>query len=294
MAAASRPTAGDLVELVRLPAVLSVPGDTLAGAALASPDGRLPPKVMVLPVSSCLLYLAGMALNDYADREVDAIERPHRPIPSGRVRAEVALQLAHGLTVAGIAVSAFAGRRALRVAVLLASAVYAYDLVLKDTPLGPVAMATCRALDVLLGGTAGRAGDAVPGAMTIGAHTALLSLVSGRETAGGSRAFAGLATGGAAAVAGLAGANVVGPHARRPLDAVIPLAVYATSQVRESLRALVDPSPAALQRVVGAGVLAIIPLQAAFLLARGHRRLGAAVAAAWPVARRAARRRAVT
>jgi 4-hydroxybenzoate polyprenyltransferase len=28
-----------------------------------------------LAPSSCCLYLAGMALNDYADREVDAVER---------------------------------------------------------------------------------------------------------------------------------------------------------------------------------------------------------------------------
>ena len=35
--------------------------------------------------------MAGMALNDYADREIDAVERPGRPIPSGRVTPEFAL-----------------------------------------------------------------------------------------------------------------------------------------------------------------------------------------------------------
>ena len=61
-----------------------------------------------------------------------------------------ALALAAGLTAAGVgAAAATGGRRALRVAVPL---VWAYDLVIKRTALGPVAMATARGLDVLLGG----------------------------------------------------------------------------------------------------------------------------------------------
>ena len=86
----SLPAAADLAELVRLPAVLSVPGDVLVGAA-ASGQVREIPRTAGLVASSSCLYLAGMALNDYADRDVDAVERPGRPIPSGprhrRVRA---------------------------------------------------------------------------------------------------------------------------------------------------------------------------------------------------------------
>ena len=47
--------------------------------------GRDVPRTAGLVASSSCLYLAGMALNDYADRDVDAVERPGRPIPSGRV-----------------------------------------------------------------------------------------------------------------------------------------------------------------------------------------------------------------
>src|SRR5210317_434534 len=36
-------------------------------------------------VSSSLLIMAGMALNDAADKDVDAAERPERPIPWGAV-----------------------------------------------------------------------------------------------------------------------------------------------------------------------------------------------------------------
>ncbi|MGH8999965.1 MAG: UbiA family prenyltransferase, partial [Acidimicrobiia bacterium] len=78
------PSAADVAALVRLPAVLSVPGDVLVGAT--SGGGHLRPRrAGMLVASSSALYLAGMALNDWADRDIDARERPGRPIPSGRV-----------------------------------------------------------------------------------------------------------------------------------------------------------------------------------------------------------------
>ncbi|EWM68193.1 transferase, partial [Micromonospora sp. M42] len=91
----------DLAELVRAPAALSVPGDVLSGAAAA---GSLDRRTPALAGASVLLYWAGMAANDWADRRLDAVERPERPIPSGRVRPSVALGVASGLTAAGLAV----------------------------------------------------------------------------------------------------------------------------------------------------------------------------------------------
>ncbi|MEU0409783.1 UbiA family prenyltransferase [Streptomyces griseorubiginosus] len=140
-------------ELLRLPALFTVPGDALAGAVAAS--ARPTPRTFLAIASSLCLYEAGMALNDWADREVDAVERPHRPLPSGRVHPAAALGAACALTGAGLSFAACAGRPALTVAAPLAATVWAYDLALKNTPLGPVAMATARGLDLLLGATAG-------------------------------------------------------------------------------------------------------------------------------------------
>src|SRR3954469_21075139 len=127
------PAAADLAELVRLPAVLSVPGDVLVGAAASGQLGRVG-RTTGLVASSSLMYLAGMALNDYADRDVDAVERPARPIPSGRVSPAFALGLAGALTAgAGLLAVAADGPRALAVAAPLAAAVWGYDLVLKAT-----------------------------------------------------------------------------------------------------------------------------------------------------------------
>lgn len=50
-----------------------------------------------------LIYCGGMVLNDYVDHEVDAAERPGRPIPSGRIGASFSKRLAIGLLVGGLA-----------------------------------------------------------------------------------------------------------------------------------------------------------------------------------------------
>ncbi|MGC5566642.1 SCO3242 family prenyltransferase [Streptomyces sp. FR-108] len=173
-------------ELLRLPALFTVPGDALAGAAAAG--ARPNPRTLLAIGSSLCLYEAGMALNDWADRAEDAVDRPHRPLPSGRVKPAAALAAAGGLTLAGLALASRAGRRPLAVAGALAATVWSYDLVLKRTPAGPLAMAAARGLDLLLGGVAsgGDTRKAVPSALTLATHTLAVTTVSRHETQGGS------------------------------------------------------------------------------------------------------------
>ncbi|MFF5496487.1 SCO3242 family prenyltransferase [Streptomyces aquilus] len=173
-------------ELLRLPALFTVPGDVLAGAAATS--ARANSRTLLAIGSSLCLYEAGMALNDWADRTEDAAERPHRPIPSGRVRPAEALTAACVLTAAGLTLAARAGRPALAVAAPLATTVWAYDLALKHTPAGPVAMAAARGLDLLLGAaaTAGHPRAALPSAALLGTHTLAVTTVSRQETRNGS------------------------------------------------------------------------------------------------------------
>ncbi|MFJ7189948.1 SCO3242 family prenyltransferase [Streptomyces bacillaris] len=195
-------------ELFRVSALFSVPGDALAGAAAV---GRGPGRGTAFAVGASLcLYEAGMALNDWADREEDAVDRPHRPIPSGRVSPAAALGAAGVLTAAGLALAARAGRPALAVATGLAATVWAYDLRLKHTKAGPAAMAAARSLDLLLGATATAAGSGtaatarggadnvaariafvrgpLPAALALGAHTYGVTAVSRHEAQGGSTA----------------------------------------------------------------------------------------------------------
>jgi 4-hydroxybenzoate polyprenyltransferase len=276
--------AWDLVELVRAPAALTVPGDSLAGAAAAGwPFGR---RTVGLAASSVCLYWAGMALNDYADRDVDAVERPGRPIPSGRVRPRVALGVAAGLTAAGLGLAALVGRRAVMVAAPLAGTVWAYDLVLKSTPAGPVAMALARALDVLLGAGAGALRPAVPAALAVGTHTLAVTVLSRVEVAGADRRLP-------AALLGVTGAVTLAAAGRRQrlrFTSAGLLAGYAGTVGAAQLAAARDPAPRQIQRAVGAGILGLMPLQAALAARAGAPRSAALVAAAFPLARKLARR----
>ena len=145
----------DVLELVRAPAALTVVGDTLAGAAAGG--RRFGPRQWLLPVASACLYSGGMALNDYADRAPRrrrASGAAHPVGPGDAASARSASPPRAWRSASGWPRTA-GGRRALAVALPLAGCVVAYDLVFKDTAVGPVVMAACRGLDVLLG-AAGR------------------------------------------------------------------------------------------------------------------------------------------
>ncbi|GAB2924240.1 SCO3242 family prenyltransferase [Nonomuraea fastidiosa] len=296
----------DLIDLVRAPAALSVPGDVIAGAAAGKALG---PGTAGLVCSSVCLYWAGMAANDWADRHLDAAERPERPIPSGRVRPGEALAVAAGLTAAGLAVAGLTGgRRALAVAAPLAGAVWAYDLVAKNTRAGPLVMALCRGLNVLLGTTSapspaaprpapagpGRSsGAAVPAALTVAAHTYLLTDLSRGETAGTTSArpaatlAATLALATTAAVPSGQVRTAGGPAA--PAQGALAL-WYAAQFGRPQARAVSDPSASRVRDAVTAGIVSLPALQGALAARAGRPLAGVTLAAAVPLARRLARK----
>ncbi|SEG91913.1 4-hydroxybenzoate polyprenyltransferase [Nonomuraea solani] len=279
----------DLLELVRAPAALSVPGDVVAGAAAGRALGR---RTAGLACSSVCLYWAGMAANDWADRRLDAVERPERPIPSGRVSPGAALAVAAGLTAAGVAAAALTGgRRALAVAVPLAAAVWTYDLVAKNTRAGPLVMALCRGLDVLLGATPGRSlAGALPAAFTITVHTYLLTVLSRGEVSGTGRGRPATTLTGTLALATATAARPVtgerGPDAVRAALALWYAAQFGSSQAD----AVADPSPARVRAAVTAGIVSLPALQGALTARAGAPRTGLALAAAVPLARRLARK----
>ncbi|WP_460705020.1 SCO3242 family prenyltransferase [Myceligenerans halotolerans] len=274
-------TPSDLAELVRLPAALTVVGDTLAGHAAG--HGRIESRHLLLPAASACLYLAGMALNDWADRDLDAVERPERPIPSGRVAPGAALTTGAALTAAGITAAGIAtGRRGAAVATCIATGVWAYDTVLKHHPvLGPAAMAACRGLDVLLGATTGSLRAAAPAAAGLAAHTAAVTALSRGEVRGTTPAVA-------ASVAGVTVAGALAPvaavHAHSPagpvaattarrsarLGTAVASLAYAASCLPGQVRAVADPTAGAARSATRSGLQAMIPLQAAWAARSGR------------------------
>ncbi|MFE7393411.1 SCO3242 family prenyltransferase [Streptomyces sp. NPDC057582] len=288
----------DPLELVRAPAALSVPGDVVAGAAAGQAFGG---RTLGLACSSVCLYWAGMAANDWADRRLDEVERPERPIPSGRVSPGTALAVAAGLTAAGVALAGLVGgRRALTVAVPLAGAVWAYDLLAKNTPAGPTAMALCRGLDVLLGAAPGRSVlAALPSALTIATHTYLLTALSRAKVSGTDRRLPTATLAGTVALtAGTAGSRSGAPavpQARRgdePARAAQALlgAWYAAEFGISQARAVAVPSAGRIRIAVTSGIVGLPALRGALAARARATRTGLVLATAVPLARHLIRR----
>ncbi|PPF56826.1 4-hydroxybenzoate polyprenyltransferase [Rathayibacter sp. AY1C2] len=268
----------DYLELVRAKAALTVIGDTVAGGAWA---GRgVGARTVALPLASALLYSAGMALNDYADAELDARERPERPIPSGRIRRSAALGTAAALTAAGIAVAAVVdGRRSLALSLPLAAGIWSYDLLAKPTPLGPVVMAACRGLDVLLGAGVDGVRAAAPASAAVAAHTLGVTVLSRGEVHGTTPVTAGAVSAGTAAIALSTAAGALAERRAAPAAVVAAgLGRWLLLVLTAQLQAVRTPTAAAARTATRAGITGMIPLQAA-LAGLKRPELGAALLA---------------
>lgn len=276
----------DLVELVRAPAALSVPGDALVGATAAGVVGM---RTVPIAAASVCLYWAGMAANDWADRKLDSVERPERPIPSGRVSPVEALAVAGGLTAAGLCLAA-QGRRTLTIAGVLATAVWAYDLRWKNTAAGPAGMALCRGLDVLMGAAEGTMRRAVPAALTVAAHTYAVTELSRREVSGAERPLPAATLAATGTISTIAAFGLGKPRRAAPRIVAVALAArYAAQFGRAQLAVLSEPKADNVRASVGAGIMALPVLQGTLTSRLGRPGLGLALAAAAALGRRLAK-----
>ena len=134
------------LELIRLPAVFTAPADVLAGVALVTCFGASVglTAILLLVAASAAIYCAGMAANDIFDAQVDAVERPGRPIPSGRVSPGRAWALVVGLQATGLALGAWVGVASMVAVAATILATYLYNAAVKDAFVGPFAMGACR------------------------------------------------------------------------------------------------------------------------------------------------------
>lgn len=155
--------------------------NALSGVALA---GGAPWQTATLLVvlALSLFYVGGMYLNDAFDREIDARERPSRPIPAGEVVANTVFAAGFGMVLAGLAMlmpaAASAGvgaSAAVSAGAALALAILAYDWRHKGNPLSPLLMGLCRVLAYVTAGSAVVA--TVPPALLVACAVALSYLV---------------------------------------------------------------------------------------------------------------------
>jgi geranylgeranylglycerol-phosphate geranylgeranyltransferase len=93
-----------LLRLIRPLNCLMMGFAVIVGASLVSPL-NFTTKLLLGFVTSFSLTASSMVINDYYDREIDAINEPNRPIPRGDVSPKEALIFALVLTFIGLAAS---------------------------------------------------------------------------------------------------------------------------------------------------------------------------------------------
>jgi geranylgeranylglycerol-phosphate geranylgeranyltransferase len=123
-----------LVELMRPSKPLAAAMFVLLGAYLAAPPGQLWSGSILVAAAVVLLVTAfGLVINDCCDVAVDAIGKPHRPIPSGRVSSRLASAFAWMLAAAALALSTTLGLGFAVVAFAAVGLSWAYSYRLKGT-----------------------------------------------------------------------------------------------------------------------------------------------------------------
>lgn len=134
-----------LLELARVSNLPTVWSNVLAGAVLGAASPKALP-VVVAGLAGTLLYSGGMFLNDAFDAEIDARERPERPIPSGRIGRTTVFVAGFGMLAAALGVLvAFAEVTSALAGLAIAIGVVIYDRFHKGVVWSPVVMGFCRA-----------------------------------------------------------------------------------------------------------------------------------------------------
>lgn len=288
------------LELARPANVITSFADVLAGGAAAGVfSAYAEPSLGVfawLLVSTGCLYAGGVVLNDVFDAEIDAMERPERPIPSGRATRGGAAIFGAVLLATAVAAAALVNLASLVVASLIVLFVLIYDARAKHHALlGPINMGICRGLNLLLGVSSVPVllGElwflALVPMVYIGAVTA----VSRGEVHGGTGSEGYLAivlAGSVAASLFLLGIRI----GYRTVHAAPFVILFAVLVIPAFVRAARRPVPDVVRKAVKRGVLSLVVMDASLAAGFAGWPIGLLVLALLPISLGLARLFAVT
>ncbi len=287
-----------LLRLTRPANLVTAVADVMAGMAIAGyfliPFAVVAP-VLWLSLATLGLYGGGVVFNDVFDAELDAVERPERPIPSGAVPKNMATALGAILLVIGMGAAFAVNVTAGLLAVAISVASLVYDRFGKHhAVLGPLNMGLCRGLNLLLGVSI-IPEQVVPwwwvGLVPI-AYIAAITMISRGEVHGGSPVILRLAS--------LLYAIVIGcimaiAQWRRQLGTAFPfLLIFGYFIFPPLWRAAREPVGRNIGMAVKAGVLSLIVMDAAWVAAFSSFPLAMLVVCLLPLSRLLARVFAVT
>lgn len=274
------------LKLTRFPLVFTAVADSAAGYLLSRPGPEIRwPTLALLALTSASLYACGMVFNDVADALRDRTLHRERPIPSGQVSVRAARKFGLVLMFAGALFGCLVNFLCGQIVLGMFILILAYNFYTKGIPAyGALTMALLRTGNFLLGviGAVPREVGliAVPTggqgaylqAGVLGGYVLFLTLVSSLEEKGGPRnLFVGFGI--AMGLAPLAGLAI-----RSSAGGIVGSAALSAALLAHVLSVAGVLSPGRIMRVVRWGVLAIIPLDATFVLSSGRWIEGAALA----------------
>jgi len=271
--------------------IVTAVADILAGVAIAGIAINqfaidLPVTTLIgLIIATIGLYGGGVVFNDFFDAALDKIERPERPIPSGRVSKQNAFILGATLLLLGIIAATYVSYLSGIIAVAISFFALFYDKYAKHSIVfGPLFMGLCRSLNLLLGMSI-----LLPGlethwymALLPLAFIAAITLTSQGEVKGGNK--------GAVAIALILDVVILsflmGLAYNSVMDfySLIPFALLWTIMNGYALiKALKNNTSANIMNAVKMGVLSLIPLNASYAAGFGGFQVGLIVLALLPV-----------
>lgn len=261
------------LRLTRPANIVTAVADILAGIAIAGvgvSEAQEGSGWIWLILSTIGLYGGGVVMNDVFDADLDAVERPERPIPSGLVPIFQAATLGILLLAFGIftafKVSMLSGGLALAIAI----AALVYDKWGKHHSfLGPLNMGICRGLNLLLGMSIVSTQVSALWYLSIVPiiYIAAITTISRGEVHGGKTPTLFFA----AVLYVLAMAAILYVSAQRDTLVISAtfLALWALMVFAPLQKAIRNPEGRMIGRAVKAGVLALILMNAAWASAFG-------------------------
>jgi UbiA prenyltransferase family len=177
------PSAQTLLRLGRVSNLPTVWTNVIAGATIANAAATIA-DVAVVGLVMTAFYVGGMYLNDFFDREIDARERPGRPIHAGDIGAGAVSAIGFALLAIGVALLAPFGLLTAIWGLALAAAIVLYDAWHKGNIFAPVIMGLCRALVYLATGAAVSGeirSTLIMGATALAAHVIGLTYAARQE-----------------------------------------------------------------------------------------------------------------
>jgi 4-hydroxybenzoate polyprenyltransferase len=239
-----------------------------------------------LILSTTGLYGGGVVFNDVCDAQLDATERPERPLPSGRASLSGAIALGSSLLVIGIVAAAMVSLPSMYLAGFVAIAALIYDKFGKHQKLGSINMGLCRGGNLLLGVSVipEALGDRWYIAVIPIIYIAAITAISRGEVEGGKKSTGFMAIFLiATAIAIILSLGLLPSYS---LLVTLPFLTLFTALVLPAfVRAALTPSAELIQMAVKTGILSLIILDATIAAGFSNGVYGLLVLALLPLSR---------